>query len=189
MTIWASVLSDLPVLGRRLFINISALIISSLVLLLVPTNVCICLLVCFLVDLVSPPVASFERRFHFTLSQGQMMSSVSSLFIHTLLVYNSFQLFTSTGCWVLFIHWLDCTCIRTLAKSLEGWFSLSFEKICSSLGSGFSWNLQKKKNHCDFFEMAVLKVSLFFRTCLQQEWCFCCQSINKRKQIEIKLDK
>lgn len=93
---------------------------SHVCFLLVATNLCFCLFVC----LVSPLGASFDSRSHFTLSQGQMKSSVSSLFIHTLLVYNLFQLFTSTSCWVLFIHWLDCTCFLMFAKSLEGLFFL-----------------------------------------------------------------
>lgn len=83
---------NVPLLG------FSALFVFSLVLLLVLTNVCICLFVCFRFGLVPPTVASVESRSHFTLSQGQMKSSVSSLFINTLLVYNSFQLFTSTSC-------------------------------------------------------------------------------------------
>lgn len=58
--------------------------VFPLVLLLVLTNVCISLLVFFLVGVVSPPVASFESRSHFTLSQ-RTNEIISQQFIYTYL--------------------------------------------------------------------------------------------------------
>lgn len=46
--------------------------------------------------------------------------SLNSLFVHTLPVYNSFKLFTSSSCAALFTLRLDCTCPLMRVRSLEG---------------------------------------------------------------------
>lgn len=76
--------------------------------------------VCFHTGLASPLMALNAIHVSHRLAGKWTNQSLNSLFIHTLPVYNSFKLFTSSSCSALFTLRLDCTCPLMHVRSLEG---------------------------------------------------------------------
>lgn len=76
--------------------------------------------VCFHTGLASPLMALNAIHVSHRHAGKWTNQSLNSLFIHTLPVYNSFKLFTSSSCSALFTLQLDCTCPLMHVRSLEG---------------------------------------------------------------------
>lgn len=76
--------------------------------------------VCFHTGLASPLTALNAIHVSHRHAGKWTNQSLNSLFIHTLPVYNSFKLFTSSSCSALFTLRLDCTRPLMHVPSLEG---------------------------------------------------------------------